>query len=164
MHREDLDNLEEIIGYKFKNRELLVQALTHSSYANELKMNRKGDYQRMEFLGDAVLELVASEELYDKSPGMTEGELSKKRSSMVCEPALATCTRAIGLQEFVRLGKGEEMSQGRQRDSIASDVMEALIGAIFLDDGFDSAAVFVRKAVMGKLENKKVFRDSKSML
>ncbi|MBQ7557352.1 MAG: ribonuclease III [Lachnospiraceae bacterium] len=163
MHREDYDFLERAIGYSFKNRELLKQALTHSSYANELT-EASGDYQRMEFLGDAVIELISSKVLYDRYPGMTEGELSKKRASMVCEPALAFCARNLRLHEFVRLGRGEELGNGRARDSIVSDVMEAVIGAVYIEGGFEEASRLVIETVMSGDEDGRAFYDAKSVL
>jgi ribonuclease-3 len=160
----DLDALEEHLGYHFGRRELLTRALTHSSFANELKLNYDGDYERMEFLGDAVLELVSSDYLYKKYPDKPEGELSRKRASMVCEPALAYCAREISLQDYIRLGRGEESTGGRNRDSITSDVLEAVIGGIYLDSGFEDAKEFVCRVIMNDLEDKRIFYDSKTML
>ena len=164
MFNSDLDKLEDSIGYHFEQRDLLVRALTHSSYANELKLNYDGDYERMEFLGDAVLELVSSDFLYKKYPDKPEGELSRQRASMVCEPALAYCAREFGLEQYIRLGRGEDSTGGRNRDSITSDVLEAVIGGIYLDSGFDDAKDFVCRAVMNDLEDKRIFYDSKTML
>ena len=130
-----LTALEERIGYKFGNPSLLKQALTHSSFTNEQKLNKAKNYERLEFLGDAVLELVSSDFLYREHPDVPEGELTKMRASMVCEPALAFCAKDLELGEFMRLGKGEESTGGRYRDSITSDAMEAVIGAIYLDGG-----------------------------
>ena len=113
--------LEESIGYVFNDKDLLKRALTHSSYANEQRINKLGDYERLEFLGDAVLELVSSEFFYHQFPNLPEGQLTKKRSSHVCEPALAYCARDFGLDQYIMLGKGEEMTGGRNRDSIISD-------------------------------------------
>ena len=127
-------------------------------------IGRCGDYERLEFLGDAVLESVSSEFLYGRYPDKKEGELSKIRASMVCEPSLAFCARDIKLGSFVRLGKGEERTGGRERDSIISDVMEAIVGAIFLDGGFDKAREFIHRFILSDLENKQLFFDSKSNL
>lgn len=163
--REELDKLEKKIGYRFKDRSLIEQALTHSSYVNEHKINRCRDYERLEFLGDAVLEMVSSAVLYKKYPEKKEGELSKLRSTLVCEPALAYCARDIGLENFIRLGKGEEATGGRQRDSIISDVMEATIGAMYLDSGrVEEAQDFIMKFILSDLENKRLFYDAKSIL
>ncbi len=161
---QDLSLLEERIGYTFKNMDLLRQALTHSSYANERRINKVGNYERLEFLGDAVLELVSSEFLYREHSQLSEGNLTKLRASMVCEPALAFCARDIRLEEFILLGKGEENTGGRKRDSIASDVMEAVIGAIYLDGGMTPAKAYIDRFILSDLEHKRLFYDSKSNL
>lgn len=159
-----LEVLEERIGYRFRDRTLLRQALTHSSFTNEQKINRTKNYERLEFLGDAVLELVSSEFLFREHPEVPEGELTKQRASMVCEPSLAFCARDLELGKFMRLGKGEESTGGRDRDSITSDAMEAVIGAIYLDGGMTSAKRFIDRFVLSDLEDKQLFYDSKSNL
>lgn len=159
-----MEKLEERIGYRFQDRSLLKQALTHSSFANEQKINRLNNYERLEFLGDAVLELVSSEFLFYENPQMPEGKLTKMRSSMVCEPSLAHCARELELGRFILLGKGEEATGGRDRDSITSDVMEALIGAIYLDSGLEQAKGFIHRFILSDLENKILFYDSKTVL
>lgn len=159
-----VDVLEERIGYRFKNRDFLLQALTHSSFSNEQKINKAKNYERLEFLGDAVLELVSSEFLFTTYPNLPEGELTKMRASMVCEPALAFCAKDIELGMFMRLGKGEESTGGRFRDSITSDGMEACIGAIFLDGGMEDAKKFIYRFILSDLEDKQLFYDSKSNL
>ena len=156
--------LEERIGYSFRNKELILQALPHSSYANERKINKTGDYERIEFLGDAVLELLSSDFLYRTHPDMPEGVLTKTRASMVCEPSLAFCARDLELGEFIRLGKGEELTGGRSRESIIADVMEAVLGAIYLDGGIGEAKRFVDRFILSDLEDKQLFSDSKSTL
>jgi len=138
--------------------------MTHSSYSNEQKINRLGDYERLEFLGDAVLELVTSEFLFRENMQMPEGQMTKLRSSYVCEPALAYCAREMELDRYILLGKGEESTGGRNRDSIISDVMEALIGAIYLDGGFANAKEYIYKFVLSDIENKQLFYDSKTIL
>ena len=158
------EELEEIIGYHFKNKHYLTQALTHSSYANEKKLGKLGSNERLEFLGDAVLELISSDFLFHENPQMPEGKLTKLRSSMVCEPALAYCARDIELGRYMLLGKGEEATGGRNRDSITSDVMEAVIGALYLDGGFDAAHDFIHRFILSDLENKILFYDSKTVL
>ena len=163
MNRQ-LNKLEEKIGYKFKNPGLLKNAMTHSSYANEMHLSKHECNERLEFLGDAVLELVSSEFLFFNNMKMSEGELTKLRASMVCEPSLAFCARDIELGEYLLLGKGEESTGGRKRDSITSDAMEALIGSIYLDGGFASAKEFIKKFILNDLENKKLFYDSKTIL
>lgn len=160
----DVKKLEETIGYSFENKNLLKQALTHSSYANEQKIRKNKDYERLEFLGDAVLELMASEFLFYENPELPEGKLTKMRSSLVCEPSLARCARDIHLGEYLLLGKGEETTGGRQRESIISDVMEALIGAIYIDGGFSKAKEFINRFVLDDYENKMLFYDSKTVL
>ncbi len=159
-----LEVLEERIGYKFNNRALLRQAITHSSYTNEQKINKVQHYERLEFLGDAVLELVSSEFLFAAHPDKPEGELTKMRASMVCEPALAFCAADLELGKFMLMGKGEETTGGRNRDSITSDAMEAVIGAIFLDGGMEPAKNFINRFVLSDLEDKQLFYDSKSNL
>lgn len=163
-NQEKLKELEEKIGYVFKRKELLKQALTHSSFSNEQKINKLANYERLEFLGDAVLELLSSQFFFENYPEMSEGEMTRLRSSMVCEPALAFCARDISLGQYILLGKGEEATGGRQRDSITSDVMEAVIGAIYLDGGFEQADRFVKKYILSDLEDKQLFYDSKTIL
>lgn len=162
--RNDISGLEKLIGYEFKDKKLLKQALTHSSYANEQKINKSGDYERLEFLGDAVLEVVSSEFLFHKYPDLPEGKLTKLRASMVCEPSLAICARDLNLGSYIMLGKGEESTGGRNRESITSDVMEAIIGAIFLDGGMEKAKAHIERFVLSDLEDKALFYDSKSTL
>ena len=162
--RNDISELEKLIGYEFKDKKLLKQALTHSSYANEQKINKSGDYERLEFLGDAVLEVVSSEFLFHKYPDLPEGKLTKLRASMVCEPSLAICARDLNLGSYIMLGKGEESTGGRNRESITSDVMEAIIGAIFLDGGMEKAKAHIERFVLSDLEDKALFYDSKSTL
>lgn len=158
------EELEEIIGYHFKNKHYLTQALTHSSYANEKKLGKLGSNERLEFLGDAVLELISSDYLYARFTQIPEGELTKKRASLVCEPSLAYCAREFGLPQFLLLGKGEDMTGGRNRDSIVSDATEALLGAIYLDGGFANAKEFIYKFILKDIEHKKLFYDSKTIL
>ena len=159
-----LKALENRIGYEFRNRNLLILALTHSSYANEKKLGKAGCNERLEFLGDAVLELISSDYLYARFTQIPEGELTKKRASLVCEPSLAYCAREFGLPQFLLLGKGEDMTGGRSRKSILSDALEAVIGAIYLDGGFTNAKEFVLRFIMTDIENKQLFYDSKTIL
>ncbi len=116
MTDETFSALEEKIAYHFGDKNLLRQALTHSSYANEMKINKYEDYERLEFLGAAVLELVSSDFLFREREETPEGELTKMRASMVCEPALAFCARDFSLEQYILLGKGEEATGGRNRD------------------------------------------------
>lgn len=159
-----LTELQERIGYSFRQEGLLRQAVTHSSYANEKHMKKLSDNERLEFLGDAVLEVVSSEFLYRNYPKLPEGDLTKLRASIVCEPTLALCTREIGLGDYLYLGKGEDLTGGRGRKSILSDALEAVIGAIYLDGGFEPARDFVHRFILTDIEHKKLFYDSKTIL
>ena len=156
--------LEQKIGYVFKDKSLIERALMHSSYTNEKHLKKYECNERLEFLGDAVLELVSSAYLFNEFPKVSEGELTKTRASMVCEPSLAMCARDIGLGDYLLLGKGEEATGGRKRDSITSDAMEAFIGAIYLDGGFTNAKEFIHRFILTDLEDKKLFFDSKTIL
>lgn len=160
----ELKELETRIGYAFQNKSLLRQAVMHSSYVNERHLPKYKCNERLEFLGDAVLELVSSEFLFFEDATMPEGELTKTRASMVCEPALAFCARELNLGAYLLLGKGEDATGGRKRDSITSDALEALIGAIYLDGGFTNAKEFIHRFILNDLENKKLFYDSKTIL
>lgn len=160
----DLNEFQSKIGYTFKNQHLLEQALTHSSYANEKHMKKHSDNERLEFLGDAVLEIVSSEFLFINYPQKPEGELTKLRASIVCEPTLALCTKPLDLGKYLRLGRGEDHTGGRKRKSILSDALEAVIGAIYLDGGFTNAKEFVLRFIMTDIENKQLFYDSKTIL
>jgi ribonuclease-3 len=158
------EELEKQIGYTFRDKTLLTRALTHSSYANEKKLGKLGCNERLEFLGDAVLELVSSDYLFAMFPDIPEGELTKKRASLVCEPTLAFCAREFHLPDYLLLGRGEDMTGGRLRDSIVSDATEALLGAIYLDGGFANAKEFVLKFILNDMEHKQLFYDSKTIL
>ena len=164
MQQKPLEELEQKIGYSFQNKRLLRQALTHSSFANEQKINKYDDYERLEFLGDAVLELVSSEFLFRENVNMTEGQLTRLRASMVCEQALAYCAREFGLENYILLGKGEELTGGRTKDSIISDVMEAIIGALYVDNGMEEAKAYIHRFVLSDLEHKQLFYDAKTIL
>ena len=140
-----LQELQNRIGYTFEKEGLLRQALTHSSYA---------DNERLEFLGDAVLEIVSSDFLYRNYPDLPEGDLTKLRASIVCEPTLALCTREMDLGDYLLLGKGENQTGGRKRKSILSDALESVIGAIYLDGGFEPAKKFIHKFILTDIEHK----------
>lgn len=161
---EQLKELEEKTSYHFQDKHLLAQALTHSSYANEHRLDHNHCNERLEFLGDAVLEIVTSDFLYHKYTEKPEGDLTKIRASIVCEPTLAYCAEAINLGSYLFLGKGEDATGGRNRNSVVSDAMEAVIGAIYLDGGFASAKEFVHRFIMTDIEHKKLFYDSKTIL
>jgi len=156
--------LENKLEYKFNNPSLLLQAITHSSYANEMKMSKESNNERLEFLGDAVLELITSEYVYNKYKDLPEGDLTKLRAGMVCEQTLSSCAKDLSIGDFLLLGKGEDISGGRTRDSILSDALEAIIGAIYLDGGFTSAKEFVQKKILNQIEDKELFFDSKTIL
>ncbi len=159
-----LQELEEICGYRFSDKSLLFQAMCHSSYVFETNKGALASNERLEFLGDAVLELASSEIIYDRYPEMPEGEMTRLRASLVCEPTLAMDARDIGLGRFLILGKGEEQGGGSEKDSIVSDALEALIGAVFKDGGFARAKEFVSRFVMNDIEKKRLFSDSKTLL
>ena len=160
----DIKKFQEVIGYHFHDEKLLRQALTHSSFANEKHLKKHSDNERLEFLGDAVLEIISSEFLYKEYPDKPEGELTKLRASIVCEPTLALCTKDIALGEYLLLGKGEDQTGGRGRKSILSDALEAVIGAIYLDGGFANAKEFIHRYVLDDLEHMQLFYDSKTIL
>lgn len=164
INQESIERFEEIIGYQFQNKNFIRQALSHSSYANEMRLSKLANNERLEFLGDAVLELMSSEYIYESNSEMYEGEMTKLRASLVCEPTLAMCAREIHLGEYILLGKGEIATGGANRDSILSDAFEAVIGAIYLDGGFTNAKEFVMKFVLNDIDSKKLFFDSKTIL
>ncbi len=162
--KEKIEKLEQVIGYTFRDKLLIKRALTHTSFANEQRINKNGDYERLEFLGDAVLELLTSEYIYLNNSAMGEGAMTKLRAMIVCETSLAQSAKEIELSEYIFLGKGESAMGGRKRDSIVSDVMEALIGAMYLDGGMEVAKQFVHKYILTDIENKKLVYDAKSSL
>ncbi len=127
-------------------------------------MERKKNNERLEFLGDAVLEISVSEYLYHLYADYNEGELTKLRSSLVCEHTLALCAREIDLGDYLKLSKGEDMTGGRERDSILSDAFEAMLGAMYLDDGIETVKKFLQKFLLDDLEDKALFYDAKTVL
>ncbi len=137
-----INDFEQRIGYTFKKKSLLTEALTHSSFANEGKKHGKNN-ERLEFLGDSVLSIIVAEYIFTANKSMPEGELTKLRASLVCENSLFEFAKKIGLGDILYLGKGEEMTGGRERPSILADAFEALLAAIYLDGGFDAAKTFV---------------------
>lgn len=161
---EQIKEFQEKIGYQFQQEGLLRQALTHSSYANEHRMKKLSDNERLEFLGDAVLEIVTSDFLYHEHSDVPEGELTRVRASIVCEQTLAFCTRTLNLGDYLFLGKGEDQTGGRKRKSILSDAFEAIIGAIYLDGGFANAKEFIHRFVLNNVEHMQLFYDSKTIL
>lgn len=143
-----IKELETKLGYSFKDKNLIILALSHSSYINELTNKNRQCNERIEFLGDAILEMVSSEYLYKNRPNDKEGVLSKQRAALVCEKALATAARSIDLGDFLLLGKGEAANGGANRDSILADAFEAVIGALYLDGGYEVVSAFVVKRVL----------------
>ena len=135
--------LEKTLDYEFRDTALLVTALTHRSYIAERKKLNVTDNQRLEWLGDSVLGLVVTEFLYERLPESDEGVLSKLKSQLVSKTALARMAKAIKLSEYIFLGKGEDETGGRDRESILSDALESLIGAMYLDNGFPAAKSFI---------------------
>ena len=138
---ESLKQLQQVIGYKFKNPELLREAMTHKSYAAE--WNVKYDNQRLEFFGDAVVELVLTKYLYNRYPELQEGDLTKIRSAVVNQDSLAKFARSIELGKYMQFGQGEIDSHGSERESTISDAFEALSAAVYLDGGYDEAEKFI---------------------
>ncbi|MDD2956045.1 MAG: ribonuclease III [Oscillospiraceae bacterium] len=157
--------LEQVIGYRFQQEKYLRNALTHSSYANEVKKNLQSN-ERQEFLGDAVLSIIVSDYLFRHYSHLPEGELTKLRASLVCEKALCQFARQISLGSYLMLGRGEENTGGRERSSILADAFEALIAAIYLDGGMEPAGEFVMGFVKDVIEDhgKVTFQDYKTML
>ena len=146
-----ISDLEGAIGYRFRDIQLLRNALTHSSYANERWHNSLLSNERLEFLGDSVLGMLVADYLYRTFPDRPEGELTRMRADMVCEKALAGAANSIGLGQHLLLGHGEERLGGRSRDSILADAMESVIAACFLDGGLDAALSIVRKFILVKV-------------
>ena len=147
----DSSNLENILDYQFKNPQLLQQALTHKSYSNEQSEVTLHN-ERLEFLGDAVLELAVSDLVYRRYPDIPEGGLTRIRSEVVCETGLAAVARRLNLGEVLLLGKGEEKSGGREKPSLLSDALEALLGAVYCDSGFVVACQVVETIFAEKIE------------
>lgn len=145
-----MENLEEKIQYHFKNKDLLELAMSHTSYANEMK--GKESNERIEYLGDAVLELISSEYIYKTYPKLPEGEMTKTRAYAVCEDSLAVVANKYGFSDFLRVGKCEIMSKGKIRNSILADAVEATIGAIYLDGGFEAAKQFILPNIIPQME------------
>jgi ribonuclease-3 len=150
--RKDLKELEKLLEVHFRHIALLNQALSHPSYVNELPEQRGEHYEKLEFLGDAVLELVVSHELYEAYPRYGEGDLTKLRAAVVSKPTLAKVAKKIGIDPYIRLGKGEELGGGRKRNSLLADALEALIGAAFLDGGLKMAREFVLRHFAEEIE------------
>lgn len=163
-----LAKLEEILGYAFRDRRLLEDALTHRSLLNEILEEGRRDNERLEFLGDAVLGLIIAEWVMQAYPHELEGELTRLRSALVKEKKLAEVARGLKLGEFLYLGKGEERMEGRKKRSILADALEAIVGAIYLDGGFQGARDFVRRTFAALLKearnNQSLLTDAKTRL
>ena len=143
-----MDKLDEKLGYRFRDRELLRTALTHSSYANERHADQTQSYERLEFLGDSILGLVTAEFLYAHEPALPEGQMTRLRAELVCEASLHKTALALSLGDYMRLGKGEEHTGGRTRPSILADMVEAIIAAIYLDSGMREARRFILEEIL----------------
>ncbi|MDP2655800.1 MAG: ribonuclease III [bacterium] len=161
----DFKSLTEKLGTSFNNLNLLIEALTHRSYLNEHREYTGSHNERLEFLGDAVLELVATDFLYKKFPAKPEGELTSYRAALVNTVSLAESAQALGINEYLLLSKGESKDTGRARDVILADAFEAIIGAIYLDSGYANAEAFIAKNLYNKIDGvieKRSYQDAKS--
>ncbi len=162
-----INEVEEVLNIHFSNKFLLERALTHKSFPNENKELNMKDNERLEFLGDSVLSLTVSTYIFKKFPDYPEGKLAKMRSVIVSEPILAKIAREINIGKYMLLGNGEELTGGRDRESIMADAMEAIFGAIYMDRGFEIAAEFILSIlvnVIDAVENGKYIKDYKTML
>lgn len=160
-----MKTLEENLKYSFKNKALLLNALTHSSYANEAR-NGTSSNERLEFLGDSVLSIIVADYLYAQFPNLPEGELTKLRASLVCEKSLCGFSRELELGKFLKLGHGEDKGGGRERDSILADAFEAVLAAVYLDGGMEAARNHAMRFVLKELKHTddEVFKDYKTFL
>lgn len=166
MEKIEISELEEILKYTFKNKNLIKEALSHSSYANENKKTRHSN-ERLEFLGDSVLSIVVSQYLFQHFTHLPEGELTKIRASLVCEKSLHVFAKQINLGKYIFLGKGEENTGGRERPSILADAFEAVIAAIYLDGGLEAAEKHILRFIPEDIDSKKQmsnFSDYKTIL
>ncbi len=151
--KKQFEALMERIGITFENRKLLYQAFTHSSYVNEHRIHSFQDNERLEFLGDAVLELAVSQFLFKTFQSMSEGDMTKLRASIVCEPSLAKFAEELQFGQAVLLGKGEVLTGGRTRPALLADVFEAFVGALYLDQGLDVVYKFLNETIYPKINN-----------
>lgn len=156
--------IEQNIQYEFQNKALIKQALSHSSFINEMKCKGMESYERLEFLGDAVLELITSEFLFEEYKDLPEGQLTKFRASIVCEFTLSSVSEMLHLGDYVLLSKGEELTGGRNRSSILCDLFESVLGAIYLDGGMEAAKKYVHSFLLTDIEHKTLFYDAKTTL
>lgn len=148
----ELSSFEKLLGYTFKDKNLLITALTHSTYAYEHRFDIKYDNERLEFLGDGILDFVAADALFRRKESCDEGYLSKTRALIVCEATLAAKARYLGLGEYLRLGKGEESTGGRDKPSNLANAMEALFAAVYLDAGFETAKSLILRILSDSIE------------
>ena len=155
-----MERLEQKIGYRFQNRALLQTALTHSSYANERHDPDCQSYERLEFLGDSILGLVTADFLYHQEPKLPEGKMTRLRAELVCEASLHKTALELGLGAYMRLGRGEEHTGGRERPSILADMVESIIAAMYLDGGLDKARSFILSRVLNHVEITETHRSA----
>lgn len=146
------EELQESVGFTFENVGLLQEAFTHSSYVNEHRKEKLNDNERLEFLGDAVLELTVSDYLFQKYPNLAEGQLTKMRAAIVCEPSLVEFAENIHFSKYIRLGNGEEKAGGRTRPALLADVFESFIGALYLDNGLKNVIRFLERVIFPKID------------
>ena len=156
--------LEEKLGYAFRDTGLLENALTHSSYANENRGKSQGSNERLEFLGDSILGMVVADYLYRAHPDLPEGDLTRTRAALVCEGSLVEVAHALGLGEYLKLGRGEDAGGGRHRPSIQADAVEALLAAVYLDGGIGSARKIIQHFILDREKEKGANRDYKTAL
>ena len=159
-----MTELERELGYEFQNPALLENALTHSSYANENRGRSLGSNERLEFLGDSVLGMVVADYLYRAHPDLPEGDLTRTRAALVCEGSLVEVARALGLGNYLKLGRGEDAGGGRARPSIQADAVEAVLAAVYLDGGIGSARKIIRRFILDREQEKGASRDYKTAL
>lgn len=166
--KELLIKMQGILKYHYQNEALLEEALTHSSYANEHRGRLVKDNERLEFLGDAILDLIISEYLFKKFSHMPEGDMSKLRASIVCEGSLAKMAHQMQIGQYILLGKGEELTGGRERASILADAFEAITGSLFIDGGFECARQFIQDTLVQAVEQtasiETLYKDYKTLL
>lgn len=161
----DFSTFEQQLGLSFNNLDLLIEALTHRSYLNEHREYTGSHNERLEFLGDAVLELAATDFLYKKFPAKPEGELTAYRAALVNTVSLAESSQALGVNGYLLLSKGESKDTGRARDVILADAFEAIIGAVYLDSGYVAAEAFIAKSIFNKIDKviaNRSYQDAKS--
>lgn len=159
-----MNDLEKKIDYQFNDRDLLLTALTHSSYANENRNSGVKCNERLEFLGDSILGMTVANYLYSEYPQMPEGDMTRLRAELVCEQSLYETAKKLGLGDYIRLGKGEESGNGRSRPSILADAVEALLAAIYLDGGKTHSVKFVEDFILASMNDKSKTSDFKTAL